>query len=1292
MPDLFAGRRATLNQAAALQEAQRQHSASLRPPFVNRSPSRGVSRFDLEGALQQQMFTDRLAADDARLRASFAGQPRDADLDAAYDQMSKNNPPLPSSKRGGWQGFPGFRPDMSGGFWGDVGNLAKSSLGLAIGKPFQGVTKAWDMVGNTGLLAAEEFSEGLSGVLGGRSEMNSQLNEDGTLNDFGKQSNWSKIMDPDYGFGKLWDPANTLPFDNSWVNRGVGFVGDVGFDPITGVTGGTGRVVGAPQRIVARNTLSNARDAAGQKMFKAADLDRVGTHTAHYMDDAMREYMGMGKAGLRFGTRTHNVRIPMTGALSTNTMRGVSQARYAVMKTPLGKAMGRMRINKDLVAPMAIISGRAGVDLSTSSGQDALRVAFAEVASSNAARRGSGRVSMQFLGDRKFNKQLLKRRAKGRTDLTHELERAGAEISALGVEARGKTDALMDLILDAGGSGFKHRANYVRHMLTYRGRKALFDSDANRSRVRVQKSGEPVEFTVNEAQSKGMAFERKFKPNTTYYVDQPGGAKPKVVKLEEATIKEINEKIGGALGGVKIFEDDYAIIWEKTVSDAAHDVGVATALKTLERTHPEYVKSFNEVMGTIPRAADEVLDMGKRNQGGVPLSREAAEKMAEQNEKAVEGAMFSLDKAAKKVDGNWSPTHTDKFHEYGKSGQLGPHVKQMVDEEFEVLVTKIRADGDEVMMPKQLADSFLRVGKAVESKAFWLAMDEYTRFFKTYATLSPGFHFRNYYGGTFMNLSDGVKLVDQGEAHVYVNRFNKEGMAMFDDPSLPEWLPKAMEGAWGSGIRGSLGATEVGIGKNSVTTQFLEGRRGGGAATAVVNTAGDNPLTRLSQRWGTNSVEAPLRLAVALNTFKRATTPGEAGVFSRSGRTGVLPANRLPKSIDDLDDIARGVDLERLAVGDVVDMSPADLDDIRIWHDVRAGDDIDGLNARGMEAMVPGHRLGAGKGATGDEFLDELAYSMSTKGQQQPIELRKQPDGTWWIGEGNHRVAAANRSGMPSLKVTRGPDLREMERGVGVAGMTKASKLGGASGGAAKAEATAAAIQKRTAQTYDELADEALERVTRLHFDYSQLSGADEVARRLVPFWTFFSRNLPLQMQQMFLNPRTYAKYNHLRKNFEIGEENDIVPKQWRDSLAFKVLDTVPFAPQRSPIYATPDLPFTRLHESLQAWTDPSKMLAQANPAFRVAGELVFDRKAHSGNEFYPDENKWLYALSSLIPPVQRFDALTGGWATAAVGSDSTWKRENRTNAWAGFTGFPFKELTDSRYDAELRRMARDGG
>ena len=1137
MPDLFTGRRATLNQAAALQEAQRQHSASLRPPFINRSSSRGVSRFDLEGALQQQIFTDRLAADQARVRASFAGQPRDADLDAAYDRLNKDTP-TPSSGRGGWQGFPGFRPDLSGGFWGDVGNLGKSYLGLAIGKPFQGVTKAWDMVSNTGLLAAEEFSEAVGGLYTDRSEFNSQLNDDGTLNEFGRQSNWSKIMDPDYGFGKLFDPANTLPFDNQWVNRGVGFIGDVGFDPITGVTGGTGRVVGAPQRIVARNTLSNARDAAGRKMFKEADLDKVGTHTAHYMSDAMRDYMGMGKAGLRFGPRSHNVRIPMTGALSTNTMRGVSQARHAVMKSPVGRAVGKMRINKDLVAPMAIISGRAGVDLSTESGRNALRVAFTEVAGFNAARRGGGRVSMRFLGDKKFNQQLRRRRAEGRRELTHELDRAGVELSSLGVEARKKFDDLAAMTKAAGGSGLVERANYVKHILTYRGRKALFDSSAGRSRV-TTKGGDPVEFTVNEAQSKGQAFERQFKPNTTYRVEQPGGAGWKDVRLKEATIKEINEEIGGALGGVKIFEDDFAVIWEKTVSDAAHDVGVATALETLARTHPQYVKSFREMTDGVPQTADEILAAASLNQRGVPLSRKVAEEMAEQNQKVVDDTLGSVRRKMAKVDGNWTPLHTKKFHEYGKTGRLGPHVKQMIDEEFEVLVTKIRAEGDEVMMPKQLADSFLRVGRVVESKPFWLLMDEYTRFFKTYATLSPGFHFRNYYGGTFMNLSDNVQLVDQYEAHTYVNRLNKEGVAMFDDPSLPDWLPQAMEGAWGSGIRGSLGATEVGIGKNSVTTNFLEGRRGGRVGTAIVNAAGDNPLTRLSQQWGTDAVEAPLRLAVALNTFKRSTKPGGSGL---------LPANRLPSSVNDLDDIAR-----------------------------------------------------QGGGTVGDQ------------------------------------------------------------------------------------------IAKRRAQTYEELSDEALERVTRLHFDYSQLSGADEVARRLVPFWTFFSRNLPLQMQQMFLNPRTYAKYNHFRKNFEINEPTDIVPKQWRDSLAFKVLDEVPFRPGRRSLYATPDLPFTRLHESLEAWKNPSKMLAQANPVFRVAGELVFDRKAHSGNEFYPDENKWLYALSSLIPPVQRFDSLTGGWATAAVGSDSTWKRENRANAWAGFTGFPFKELTDSRYNAELRRMARDG-
>jgi hypothetical protein len=229
---------------------------------------------------------------------------------------------------------------------------------------------------------------------------------------------------------------------------------------------------------------------------------------------------------------------------------------------------------------------------------------------------------------------------------------------------------------------------------------------------------------------------------------------------------------------------------------------------------------------------------------------------------------------------------------------------------------------------------------------------------------------------------------------------------------------------------------------------------------------------------------------------------------------------------------------------------------------------------------------------------------------------------------------------------------------------------------------------KRLGHTnFDAHISEALARITRLHFDYSQLSQLDEAMKRLIPFWTFMSRNLPLQIQQQFLKPRAYQQYNHIRKNFDMGEDDDVVPQQWDDMGAFKVWDG------DNPIYAAPDLPFTRLDESVESFTNPMKFLSQFNPAMRVPGELIANRKAYSGNEFYPDENRWLYALSNMIPPISRGDSLSGGFLTGVVSGDEAakYKSDNAAGSWLGFTGLPFKELTDNRYESELRRMASEG-
>jgi hypothetical protein len=211
---------------------------------------------------------------------------------------------------------------------------------------------------------------------------------------------------------------------------------------------------------------------------------------------------------------------------------------------------------------------------------------------------------------------------------------------------------------------------------------------------------------------------------------------------------------------------------------------------------------------------------------------------------------------------------------------------------------------------------------------------------------------------------------------------------------------------------------------------------------------------------------------------------------------------------------------------------------------------------------------------------------------------------------------------------------------------------------------------------------EALARTTRLHFDYSQLSALDVKMKRLIPFWTFMSRNLPLQMQQQFLKPRAYQHYAALRQNFDMGSEDDVIPKQWEDAGAFSIGEGW---------MAQPDLPFTRLDESAATFTDPLKMFSQFNPAIRIPAELIADKKAYSGNSFYEGENKWLYALSGAIPPVYRADALSGGEVTGMFGGDESYKDDAQLGAVASFLGVPVKELTQGRINSELKRLAREG-
>ena len=153
--------------------------------------------------------------------------------------------------------------------------------------------------------------------------------------------------------------------------------------------------------------------------------------------------------------------------------------------------------------------------------------------------------------------------------------------------------------------------------------------------------------------------------------------------------------------------------------------------------------------------------------------------------------------------------------------------------------------------------------------------------------------------------------------------------------------------------------------------------------------------------------------------------------------------------------------------------------------------------------------------------------------------------------------------------------------------------------------------------------DEAVRRITRIHFDYQEVSKFDQTMRRLIPFWTFMSRNLPLQVAQIWTNPRAYAKYNSFVRNAR-GPANENEPDYFGSIGAFPLGEAQLFG---LPLYLQPDLPHTRLVEDLEKASDllsgenTLRAFSDFNPLFTAPAEFATERNFYTGKE-YGDTDK----------------------------------------------------------------------
>ena len=232
--------------------------------------------------------------------------------------------------------------------------------------------------------------------------------------------------------------------------------------------------------------------------------------------------------------------------------------------------------------------------------------------------------------------------------------------------------------------------------------------------------------------------------------------------------------------------------------------------------------------------------------------------------------------------------------------------------------------------------------------------------------------------------------------------------------------------------------------------------------------------------------------------------------------------------------------------------------------------------------------------------------------------------------------------------------------------------------------------------------DAASVRVRKYLIDYTDISTADQYMRQIIPFWMWTSRNLPLQLGNMWLNPRAYAVYNNIKRNLSDSEEDEIIP-QWMNEIgAFKL----PFGKN---IYATPDFGFNRIGQQVQELADPTRFLSNVNPLLRVPVELMGGRQLYSNREFSDNpvevgdgagallqpllalagygetrngkqfvDDRAYYAVRNMIPFLGTAERLTP--------SIDTYQQRGYVNPLLGFLGVPGRQVKEQEILSEIKR------
>lgn len=373
-------------------------------------------------------------------------------------------------------------------------------------------------------------------------------------------ASWSDFFeqtkDPSYGVGRYVDTGN------KWVDRIIGFVGDVALDPLTYATLGAGQFAGAGGRTALAGMAADA-GLSGEKIAKVARYGRAA------LDAADVERLGVNRAGVYwFGKRVRGL-----DRAGSATEKALTMIRLAGGDSAIGNRIRRAFVPDDFrelrLALMRgeVAPGRAKAVVGMVLSRDAERAAMARAVNEGQRRVAALAAEIGEADLRQYSTSI--HRLLESDDLLRAATPREQEIAGRVKELLDSFWSDVDVAMKSAGtaeSGFGRVANYFPHVPTRDGWEYMNDPTKAYSKAVQDLLVNPVDPA------------RNFRSRVLEAGDNWFGH-----TLEEAdlTVDRLNflAKEGGFSGD--FFETDFLKVADGYVNQYAKQMGIAGRLQDL---------------------------------------------------------------------------------------------------------------------------------------------------------------------------------------------------------------------------------------------------------------------------------------------------------------------------------------------------------------------------------------------------------------------------------------------------------------------------------------------------------------------------------------------------------------------------------------------------------------------------------------------------------------------------------------------------------------------------------------